>query len=60
MFNTLEDVSLKSFVTSVLWDRNSNSGRGNDLCIEDACRVLFLPLPSVLIWPNILMFVKNG
>ena len=47
--STLEDVPLKSFVTSVLWDRNSSLCRGNDLCVEDASCVLFLPLPSILI-----------
>lgn len=58
--NTLKYVSLKSFLTSVLWDRDSNSGSGNDLCVEDTLHVFFLPLPSILIWPNILMYVKNG
>lgn len=60
MFKYSQRCFFESFVTSVFWDTNSSSGRGNDLCVEDAPRVLFLPLPSILIWPNMLIFVKNS
>lgn len=40
--NILKDISLKSFVTSVFWDRNSSLGRGNDLFVEDVpCIFIF-------------------
>lgn len=40
--NILKDISLKSFVTSVFWDRNSSLGRGNDLRVEDVpCVFIF-------------------
>lgn len=53
VFQTLSKMSVKSSVTSVLWDEHSCSGRGADLCVRNACSVA---IPS---WPNILMFAKK-
>lgn len=42
-FKMLSKMSVKSPVTSVLWDEHSSLGRGTDLCARDACSVSLLP-----------------